>query len=76
MISIEQLANLVRKEAIQLGLPKNSIKVMQTPNPDKSPEAYVPLVERAKKELGLTCTVNLSDSIQRIIRHHLELAKS
>ncbi len=72
MISIEQLANLVQKEAMQMGLSDNSVKVRQTPKPNEPPACYAPTVQRAVKELGLNITVDLRDSIRRTIRHHLE----
>ena len=72
MISIEQLANLVQKEAMQMGLSDNSVKVRQTPKPNEAPACYAPTVQRAVKELGLNITVDLRDSIRRTIRHHLE----
>jgi len=67
------VANLVRTEAYQLGLLENAMRVMQPKNQENYSAAYVPLVKRARKELGLTFAVGLSDSVKKTIRYHLEL---
>jgi len=49
------------------------MRVMQPKNQENYSAAYVPLVKRARKELGLTFAVGLSDSVKKTIRYHLEL---
>lgn len=60
-ISIHDLAKRVRKN---LGS-TNEIQVLGTPAPHRQPARYVPRVERAKIELGLSIEIGLDEAIRR-----------
>ncbi len=62
-ISILELAKLVRDCAGT----KNDIKVMQDAVPGRLPPCYVPSIERARVELGLTVRTSLRDAICRTL---------
>lgn len=57
-ISIAELAALV-----DTTLGGNGIEIMQQPQPGAIPKQYVPSVQRAETELGLTLTVTLEQAI-------------
>lgn len=60
-ISIYDLAATVRR-VVGCALP---IRVVQPADPGKTPERYVPSVDRARSELGLAPTVELEAAIRR-----------
>ena len=59
-VSIRELAEIVRNA---LGS-KSEIIVKGTPKADEKPLVYVPLIERARSELGLEVKVSLEDAIK------------
>lgn len=64
-ISIAELAALVNTT-----LGGNGIHIMQQPQPGAIPKRYVPSVQRAETELGLTQSVTLEQAIIKTARWH------
>jgi len=62
--SIEQVACLVAEQFN----PKIEVRVLNKPAPRKTPERYVPDVDRAKTELGVRTITPLHESIQKTIQ--------
>lgn len=62
----------VLAQAISRAFGGIEIKIAKQPPPGRPAERYVPSVQRAATELGLTQTVELDDAIARTIRWHRE----
>jgi dTDP-glucose 4,6-dehydratase len=69
-ISIQSLASTVRAVAGT----KNKIIVQQRSNPSQSPARYIPSIQKAKKELGLTLKVDLQESVRKTIASYRGMA--
>jgi dTDP-glucose 4,6-dehydratase len=63
-ISIGDLAERVNRTLKGVG----TVQIAQAPNPNASPQAYVPSVTRIATELGLVPTIGLDDAILRTAR--------
>lgn len=67
-ITIAELAKLVSLN----GQTPIEVKTARRPVPGLPPERYVPLVERAGKELGLREAIGLEEAIKRTITYYLD----
>ena len=65
-LSIAELARVVAAES---GTP-SQVEVRGRPVPGAKPEAYVPAVDRARRELGLENAVDLPEAIRRTLAWH------
>ena len=65
-VSIAELAKLV---ATQFA-PACEVNILQTPNPARLPERYVPSVQRAKTHLGISTRIGLQEAIAKTIAWH------
>jgi len=65
-LSIRQVAETVRAASGN----RAEIQVAMEPQPGKAPDRYVPSVERARTELGLTLSVPLDEGIRRTLEWH------
>jgi dTDP-glucose 4,6-dehydratase len=61
-VSIEELAKKIANKS-----PKTSVQIMGTQDRSKPRVAYVPSIEKAKLELGLTIRYSLEESIDRTL---------
>lgn len=66
-VSIAELAHLVA-DTLRPGLP---VQIDGTPDPTRSPQTYVPDIDRARTELGLRVTIPLREAIRRTAAWHL-----
>jgi dTDP-glucose 4,6-dehydratase len=71
-LTIKELAGIVA------GLSNPSLKVVvgQSADPNKLPERYVPSIEKAKQDLKLNVSVDLSDAIRKMIQFHKQNAEA
>lgn len=67
-ISIADLAERVSGQFEQ----KPEVKIAKKPAPGVRLARYVPSIERAKKELGLKCRIDLDEAIKRTIQFYSE----
>ncbi|HLO16370.1 MAG TPA: NAD(P)-dependent oxidoreductase [Anaerolineales bacterium] len=67
-LSIAQLAETVRNVV----LPESAIVISKQPDPGRVPERYVPSIQRAHDELGLSEWIGLEEGIKRMAKWHLE----
>ena len=65
-ISIADLAERVSRQFEK----QPEIKIAKKPTSGAKPARYVPSIERAKKELGLCCWVDLDEAIKRTIQFY------
>ena len=65
-LTIAQLA----AEVIKIIAPQLIIEIAKHPLPGQLEQRYVPSIQRAKEELGLSVQVNLSDAIRRTVNFH------
>jgi dTDP-glucose 4,6-dehydratase len=72
IVSIEEVATLVSKEAVKQDLNQVPIRILQKPKDLGSVPCYAPNTERAEIELGLRCKISLEDAIGRTVKYHLE----
>lgn len=66
-VSIAELAHIVAASS----QPESIVNIEQTADPDKTPERYVPAVDKIKQDLGLTQQITLIDAIQKTKNWHL-----
>ena len=66
-VTIAELARVVVDNTV----PGTRIEIAQKPTPGAAPARYVPLVERAEKELGLKPLISLAEGVKRMYAWHL-----
>jgi dTDP-glucose 4,6-dehydratase len=65
-MTIEDLARTV----VQVAAPGASIEIARRANPETPPLRYVPRIDRAQNELGLSITVPEEEGIRRTTEWH------
>ncbi|MFM8269738.1 MAG: NAD-dependent epimerase/dehydratase family protein [Pseudomonadota bacterium] len=72
LVSIEEIARTVNEAAVTLGLKEVPIKILQKAGKNCEITCYAPNIQRAQKELELTCKISLGEAVKRTLKYHLE----